>query len=325
MRRRQALAHLAAGALAGSGLPAGAQAFPSRPVKILVPYAAGGSPDIVARVIAQYLPASLGHPVLVDNLPGSSGIAAIESVKNQPADGHTLLVADAGHWAVNRFMKLKLPYNFQKDLEPISVISTSALFLTVHESFPGTNLQEVVAAIKAKPGFYTYGSSGIGSLHHLTMEAFKAGLGLDILHVPYKGTAQSVPALAGGQVSMAVAVYNSVAPFAKIGKVRIIAANTREPSALLPQFPSMADAGLKDFHFPGENALFAPAGTPRAEIDKLAAAVARVLAMPEAVSRLHAAGVEPPLTATPAALAETIRRDIQRYGQVVKLAAIQPE
>ena len=324
MQRRQVLGQLAA-VLAMTGIDARAQAYPSKPVKIVVPYAAGGSPDTVARIVAQYLPAHLGQPVLVDNLPGSSGIAAIENVKNQPADGHALLVADAGHWAINRYTKLKLPYNFQKDLEPISIVSTSALFLTAHESFPANNLKELVAAVKAKPGFYTYGSSGVGSVHHLTMEAFKAGLGLDILHVPFKGTAQSVPALAGGQVSMAVAVYNSVAAFARTGRLKIIAANTREPSALLPQYPPMADAGLKDFHFPGENALFAPAGTPRPVLDKLVAALAKVLAMPEVVSKLHSAGVEPPGNLTPAFLADTIARDIQRYGQVVKVAAIQPE
>jgi tripartite-type tricarboxylate transporter receptor subunit TctC len=235
------------------------------------------------------------------------------------------LMADAGHWAVNRVTKLKLPHNFQKDLEPVAIASTSSLFLTVHESFPAGNLKELVAAVKAKPGFYSYGSSGIGSLHHLSMEAFKAGLGLDILHVPYKGTGQSVPALAAGQVSMAIAAYNSVGAFAKAGKVKIIAANTREPSSLLPQYPSMGAAGIKDFDFPGENALFVPDGTPKAVIDKLAAAVARVLAMPDALAKLHAAGVEAPRTITPAALAETIQRDIPRYAQAVKVAGIQPE
>jgi tripartite-type tricarboxylate transporter receptor subunit TctC len=325
MKRRQVLGRLAAAALAGSGVTARAQAFPSKPVKIVVPYAAGGSPDTVARIVSQQLGAVLGQPVVVDNMPGSSGIAAIEYVRNQPADGHTLLMADAGHWAVNPVVKLKLPYNFQKDLAPIAFASTSSLFLAVHESFPGNNLRELVAAVKAKPGFYTYGSSGIGSIHHLTMEAFKAGLGLDILHVPYKGTAQSVPALVGGQVSMTVAVYNSLAQFAKAGKVKIIAANTREPSSLLPQFPSMGEAGLRDFHFPGDNALFATAGTPKPVIDKIVASLQKVLATPDTVARLNAAGVEPPKTITPAALAETIRSDIPRYGQAVKVAGIQPE
>ena len=325
MKRRQVLGQFAAVAIAGMATHANGQNFPSKPIKIIVPYAAGGSPDIVARIVSQFLLGVLGQPVVVENQPGSSGIAAIENVRNLAADGHTLLMADAGHWAVNRVTKLKLPYNFQKDMEPITIASTSSLFLTVHESFPGSNLREVVAAIKAKPGTYSYGSSGVGSLHHLTMEAFKAGLGLDILHIPYKGTGQSVPALASGQVLLAVAAYNSVAAFAKAGRVKIIAANTREPSSLLPQFPSMGDAGIRDFDFPGENALFAVAGTPKPVIDKLAAAVAKVLAMPEVIAKLHAAGVEPPKTPTPAALAETIQRDIPRYAQVVKAAGIKPE
>lgn len=325
MKRRQVLSRFAVAALAAAGAAVHAQDFPAKPLRIIVPYAAGGSPDIVARIVAQQLGIVVGQPVLVENIPGSSGIAAIEIVRNGAADGHTLLMADAGHWAINRVTKAKLPHNFQKELAPVSIASTSALFLAVHESFPASNLREWVAAVKLKPGAYTYGSSGVGSVHHLTMEAFKHGLGLDILHVPYKGTGQSVPALVSGQVNMAVAAYNSIGGFARDGRVRIIAGNTRERMALLPQFPPMGDAGLKDFHFPGENALFVSAGTPKPVIDKLAAAVARVLAMPDTVSKLQAAGVEPPRQPGPAALAETIQRDIPRYELAVRNAGIQPE
>lgn len=325
MKRRVLLNRLGAAWAAMACAPVMAQDFPVRALRIVVPYAAGGSPDIVTRITAQQLSTILGQPVVIDNLSGSSGIAAIETVKNAAPDGYTLLVADAGHWAVNRLTRKKLPYDAQKDLQPIGVLSTSSLFLTVHELFPATNLQELVAAVKAKPGVYTYGSSGIGSLHNLTMEAFKAGLGLDILHVPYKGTGQSVPALAGGQVSMAVAAYNSVAGFSKVGKVRILAANTRERSRILPQYPPMGDAGLKDFDFPGEIALFAPAGTPKAVVERLSAAVNKAISMPDTVARFAAAGVEPPLKSSPAALAEIIQRDMPKYAQAVKVSGIQPE
>lgn len=325
MQRRQVLGRFVVATLGAAGGTVRAQNFPAKPLRIIVPYAAGGSPDAVARILAQQLGSLLGQPVMVENLPGSSGIAAIEIVRNGAADGHTLLMADAAHWAVNRVTKAKLPHNFQKEMAPVSLASTSALFLAVHESFPASNLRELVAAVKARPGTYTYGSSGVGSLHHLTMEAFKQGLGLDILHVPYRGTGQSVPALVGGQVHMAIAAYNSIAGFAKEGRVKIIAGNTRERMALLAQFPPMGDAGLKDFHFPGENALFVPSGTPKPVIDKLAAAVARVLAMPDIVARLNAAGVEPPRQPGPAALTETIQRDIPRYESVVRNAGIQPE
>lgn len=325
MKRRVLSIWLGAAWLTMSVAPAMAQDFPAKALRIVVPYAAGGSPDTVTRITAQQLSIILGQPVLIDNLSGSSGIAAIETVKNAAPDGYTLLVADAAHWAVNRLTRKKLPYDAQKDLQPIGVLSTSSLFLTVHELFPATTLQELVAAVKAKPGFYTYGSSGIGSLHNLTMEAFKAGLGLDILHVPYKGTGQSVPALAAGQVSMAVAAYNSVAGFAKVGKVRILAANTRARSPILPQYPPMGDAGLKDFDFPGEIALFAPAGTPKAVVERLSAAVNKAISMPDTVARFAAAGVEPPLKSSPAALAETIQRDLPKYTQAVKVSGIQPE
>lgn len=326
MKRREVIGHFfGAAATASLAFPALAQDYPARPIKIVVPYAAGGSPDIVARFVAQALTGAIAQPVVVENLPGSSGIAAIEQVKKAAPDGYTLIVLDAAHWAVNRFTKKQLPYNLERELTPVSVLSSSSLFLSVHESFPATNLAQLVTAVKAKPGFYTYGSSGVGSLHHLTMEAFKAGLGLDILHVPYKGTGQSVPALAGGQVSMAVAAYNSVGPFEKAGRVRVLAANTRVRAGILPQYPPMGDAGLRDFHFPGENALFAPAGTPKPVIDKLVAELQRVLRQPEMVARLNGAGVEPPAVITPAALQETIQRDIPRYEAAVKAARVEPE
>jgi tripartite-type tricarboxylate transporter receptor subunit TctC len=325
MQRRQVLSHFAVAALGAAVAPVHAQSYPTKPIRIIVPYAAGGSPDTVARILSSQMGALLGQPVVVENLPGSSGIAAIETVRNGASDGHTLLSADAGHWAINRVTKAKLPHDFQKDLAPVSIASHSALFLAVHESFPATNLRELVAAIKAKPGAYTYGSSGVGSLHHLTMEAFKNELGLDILHVPYRGTGQSVPALVGGQVHMAVAAHNSIAGFAKEGRIRIIAGNTRERMATLPQYPPMGDAGLKDFHFPGENALFVPAGTPKPVIDKLADAVAKVLAMPDIVVKLNGAGVEPPKLTGPVALAEAIQRDIRRYETVVRDAGLKPE
>jgi len=325
MKRRQVLGGFAATALGAVSPSAFAQNFPIKPIRIIVPYAAGGSPDTVARILVQPLGALLGQPVMVENMPGSSGIAAIETVRNGPDDGHTLLMADAGHWAINRMTKAKLPHNFQKDMAPVSIASTSALFLTVHQSFPASNLREFVAAVKAKPGTYTYGSSGIGSLHHLTMEAFKAGLGLDILHVPYKGTGQSVPALVGGQVNMAVAAFNSIDGFAKDGRLKVLAGNARDRMAILPQYPPMGDAGLTDFHFPGENAVFAPAGTPKVVIDKVAAALAKVLTMPDIIAKLNTAGVEPPRQTGPSALSETIQRDIPRYEAVVRTAGIKPE
>ena len=325
MKRRHVLSQFAVAALFAAGATVQAQNFPTKPLRIIVPYAAGGSPDTVARILAPQLGVILGQPVVVENLPGSSGIAAIETVRNGANDGHTLLMADAGHWAINRVTKIKLPHDFQKDMAPVSIASVSALFLTVHESFPASNLRELVAAIKAKPGVYTYGSSGIGSLHHLTMEAFKHELGLDILHVPYRGTGQSVPALVGGQVNMAVAAYNSIAGFAKEGRVKNIAGNTRERMATLAQYPPMGDAGLTNFHFPGENALFVLSGTPKSVIDKLAAAVAKVVAMPDTIVRLNAAGVEPPSQPGPAALTEAIQRDIPRYESVVRIAGLKPE
>jgi tripartite-type tricarboxylate transporter receptor subunit TctC len=299
---------------------ASAQNFPTRPIKIIVPYAAGGSSDIVGRIAAQHMGALLGQPIVVENIGGSGGIAAIETLMRSPADGYTLLVADAGHWAINPALQRKLPYDAVKDLAPVGMITTSALYLIVHESVPANTLQELVTLVKANPSKYTYGSSGIGSVHHLSMEAFKAGLGLDILHVPYKGTAQSVPAVVGGQVSMTLSAGTSVAGFIKAGKVKMLAANTEKRSSLNPTIPSIGEAGIENFNYPGELALVAPAGTPRAVIDKLSGALAKAVQIPEAAARFKAIGVEPGASQTPEKLSETIRADISKYARAVKIS-----
>lgn len=296
-----------------------AQEFPSKPLRLLVPYSPGGSADVVGRVAAQQMAALLGQPFVVENRTGAGGIPGVQSLVSAPPDGYTLLVADAGHWAANPALYAKLPYNPQRDFVPVGMITTSSLFLVVHESVPAKNLQELVALAKASPGKLNYGSSGSGSVHHLTMEVFKNALGLDIVHVPYKGTGQSVPALLGGQVSMAIAALTSVASHVKQGKVRVVGANTKKRSPLAPDVPPMADAGVPDLDFPGELGLVAPAGTPSPVIDKLSAALAKAVQHPDAVARFTAIGVEP-VGNTPTQLAETIRADIPKYARAVKIS-----
>lgn len=301
------------------------QEFPSRPVKIIVPYAPGGAADVVARVIALPMGETLGQQFIAENRPGGGGIPGVEALLTAAPDGHTLILSDAGKWAVNPALYAKLPYDPLRDFAPVGSATLVTLFIVAHESVPVKNLRELIALVKSKPGSFNYASSGTGTVHHLTMEAFKAALGLDIVHVPYKGTGQSIPALLGGQVSMAVAGLTSITAHVKSGKVRVLAANTRKRSAFAPDVPTVEEHGVPDFDFGGEQALLVRAGTPRPYIDKLAAALRQAVRRPEVVQRFTAIGVEAVTDSTPERVAATIRADIERYARAVKASGAKAE
>ena len=304
--------------------PAFAQDYPVRPIKLLVPYAPGGAADVVARTTALPMGEIVGQQFVVENRAGAGGITGMEALAKSPADGYTIGIADAGQWAVNAVLYPKIPYDALRDYAPIGIVATLSLFLVVHESVPANTLQELVTLVKGKPGFYNYGSSGTGTVHHLTMETFKSALGLDIIHVPYKGTGQSVPALLGGQVAMTISALPSIATYVKSGKVKVLGANTKNRSPFAPEIPAIAELGLPDFDFPGELGLLAPAGTPRQHIEKLAAALAQGVKRPEAMQRLTTLGMEP-VGSGPQQLAERMRADIQRYGRAVKISGAKVE
>ncbi len=303
-----------------------AQDYPSRAVKIIVPYAPGGQADSAVRIVANALTQQLGQPFVVENIGGSSGISAIQTAIKAAPDGYTLVYSDAGHWAINPALYTsRLPYDTLRDLLPIGLFGNSALFLVAPASLPANNLQELIALVKAKPDFYSYASSGIGSPHHLTMEDFKAALGLKILHVPYKGTGQSVPAIVAGQVSMGIAALTSVAGFVKDGRIKLIAVNSRKPSSFAPNVPPMADAGVADFDHLGGLGLLAPLGTPRSVIDKLSAAITKAVAAPDTVNRFATIGLEPVGNSSPERMAEFIREDKPKYARIVKVSGATAE
>ena len=303
-----------------------AQEYPSRPVKIIVPYAAGGQADSGVRVIANSLTQQLGQPFVIENISGSSGIAAMQAAMKAPADGYTLVYSDAGQWAINPALySTKLPYDTLRDLVPVGLFGYSALFLVAPAAFPANTLPELIALVKAKPDFYTYASSGVGSPHHLAMEDFKAALGLKILHVPYKGSSQSVPAILGGQVSMGIAALTSVAGFVKDGKIKLIAVNSKQRSAFAPNVPPMADAGVPDFDHLGGLGILTPKGIPRPIVDKLSAAIAKAVALPDTVSRFATIGLEPAASSTPERMDELIRADKVKFARIVKVSGATPE
>ena len=305
---------------------ASAQDYPNRAVKIILPVSPGGQPDVSVRVLANQFSQQFGQPFLVENVPGASGANAISALLKAPADGYTLAYGDAGFWAINVALNPKMAFDPQRDLVPIGLFGeTTGLFLCVTDSVPANSLQELIALVKAKPGTFSYASVGIGSIHHLIMEDFRASLGLNILHVPYKSSGQSVPALVGGQVSMALASLAVVSPFARDGKLKILGVSTLKRASLAPNVPTIAEIAIPDFDHGGGLGLVARAGTPQVVIDRISAAIAKAVALPEVVSRFATVGLEPIRDNSPARQAERMREDRIKYTRVAKLSGASAE
>jgi tripartite-type tricarboxylate transporter receptor subunit TctC len=299
--------------------PAAAQGFPAKPVKFIVPFSPGGLSDTVARLLAQELSPLWGQQVLVDNRPGASGIIASELVAKAPADGYTLLFADPQHLAINPAMNAKLPYDPIRDFAPVTLAAYGPLFLVAYSGVEVNSLADLIRLAKAKPGQLNYGSAGSGSIHHLTMESFKAALGLDIVHVPYKGAAQAVPALVSGQVALTISALPSLAPHVKAGKAKILAVSSAKRSPLAPEVPTIAELAVPGFDFAGQIGIVAPAGTPREVIAKLNADIAAVLKQPAFVTRMAGLGIDP-VGNSPEAFGAIIRADIDKYARAVKIS-----
>lgn len=301
-----------------------AQDWPAKPVRMVVPYAAGGLPDTMARVIGPRLGDALGQQIVVENRPGAGGISGSEQVAKSPADGYTLLVADVGQVAINPHLYAQLSYDPLKDFTAVSLLGTTALFLVAHPSVPVNNFAELVALVKANPGKFNYGSSGTGSIHHLATEVLKASLGLEIVHVPYKGTGQSVPALLGGQVALLYSALPSIESHVKAGKVKLLAVSTAKRSPEAPEVPAIAEMGVPGYDFGPEIGVLAPAGTPAAVVQKLSAEIAKSLKYPETLQRFRQLGIEA-VGSTPEAYAAAIRAAYENYGRAVKLSGAKAE
>ena len=291
--------------------------YPARPIKIVVPYAAGGLPDTMTRAVTPKLGEALGQAVVVENMGGAGGISGVTEVARSQTDGYTLLVADVGQIAINPHLFAKLPYDPMKDLAPVSLIGTSPLYLVAHPSVPASTLQELVAYAKAHPGKLNYGSSGIGSIHHLATEALKAGFGIDLVHVPYKGTGQSVPALLGGQVALLYSALPSIAGHLKDRKVKILAISSANRSRQTPEVPTVAESGIPGYDFVAEIGLLAPAGTPREIIERLAREMAKVVKQPDVVQRFTQLGIDA-VGSTPDAYGRQNKADFDKYAGLVK-------
>ena len=314
---------LAAVTLSSLSQPVLAQAYPNRSIRFVVPYSAGGLPDTVARVFAQRLGERLGQPVVVDNKPGANGVVAAQAMATAPKDGYTFLVTDGSMFSINPSIYKSISYDYKRDFVPVSLAARAPLYLAVHPKVPANNLRELVALIKSKPGTMSYGSSGIGSTHHLSMEAMKSALALDITHVPFKGTGQSVPALIGGQVDMLFSALPSLSGFVKSGQVRLIANNAAKRSAQEPNVPTVAEM-IPGFDFAPIVGVLASTGTPQAAIDRISAEMAQVAKMPEVIQVLSNAGIEA-IGGNAAEYGRAINDENERLSKAVAAAGIKSE
>lgn len=323
-RRKVLLAGLMVAGTLAAPLVAHAQgAYPSKPIKFVVPYSPGGLPDTVARIFAQRLGEKLGQSVVVDNRPGANGVVAAQALATAPKDGYTFLVTDGSMFSINPAIYKNLGYDYKRDFVPVSLAARAPLYLAVNPKVPVNTFQEFIALAKAKPGTLNYGSSGIGSTHHLTMEALKASLGLQITHVPFKGTGQSVPALIGGQVEVLFSALPSLSGFVKSGQVKLLANNAAQRSAQEPNVPTIAEM-IPGFDFAPIVGVLAATGTPSSAIDRIAAEMALIAKMPEVIQTLNNAGIDP-IGSNPADYGKAIVGENERLAKAIAAAGIKPE
>jgi tripartite-type tricarboxylate transporter receptor subunit TctC len=297
--------------------------YPTKPIRLMVGYAPGGLPDTVARIMGRRLSERLGQPVVVENRPGANGMVAIQAMLASPPDGHTLLIADGSWSSVLPSLYKKLPFNPAKDIVPVSLMANSPLFLAANANVPANSLKEYIALAKSKPGRMNYGSSGIGSTHHLTMEAMKERLGLFIVHIPFRGTGQSVPALVGNQVEVLFSALPSLAGFVKSGQVKLLATNGAKRSPQAPDVPAIAEV-IPGFDFAVVIGMLAHSATPPAIIQRLSNEVAQVAKMPDVVQSLATAGIES-VGGSAAEYAKVINAENARYKTAIERAGLKPE
>ncbi|MDO9093650.1 MAG: tripartite tricarboxylate transporter substrate binding protein [Rubrivivax sp.] len=310
-------AALSAAMLAALPPSAGAQAYPDKPIRLIVPYPAGGGSDVMARAIAEKLTTALAVQIVVENRVGAGGNIAASVAAKAPADGYTLFFGAAGPLAVNPALYEKLPFDPVKDFMPIGLVGKMPLFLTVPVSLPVQSLKELIELAKARPGQLNYASSGIGGTTHLAMEVLKSQTGAGITHVPYKGTAAGVADMLGGSIQAIFDAWATTGPHVQAGKLRFLAVSTAGRSALEPQLPTVAESGFPGFDLYVWYGLMAPAGTPPEVIAKLSSETAKVMAQADLKERFARLGMEP-MTSTPEQFATHLRAETAKWAKIVR-------
>ena len=316
-KTRPVIATIIAGVAAGSA--AFAQDYPTKPVRLVVGFTAGGISDVLARAIGAKLSAGLGQQVVVDNRAGAGTTIASDIVAKAPADGYTLFMQDITTHAINATLYKKLPYDTVKDFTPVSLVASSPLLLLVHPSLPVKSVKELIALAKSKPGQIVYASSGNGTILHLAAETMKSMAGIDMVHVPYKGSSQAVQGLLGGEVAVSFSTMPPALPQVKSGRLRALGVTTPKRNAAAPDVPTIDEAGLKGFDIVLYSGVLGPAKQTPAIVAKLNSELARVVNSPEVKTTYASLGVDP-LTDTPEHFAAHILSDIEKLGKAVRAA-----
>jgi tripartite-type tricarboxylate transporter receptor subunit TctC len=300
---------------------AGAQAedpYPSKPVHMIIPFAAGGPTDIVGRIMGARMGELLGQQFIVENRTGAGGNIGADVVSKSAADGYTLLMATVSTHAINPGLYKHMPYDPIRDFAPVGRVGVTPTLLGVTNSLPATDLKSLIALIKASPGKYTFGSSGVGSILHLCGEEFRSMAGgLSMVHVPYRGSAPMDTDLVGGQISMAFDAVPTAMPLAKAGSIRAIGAGMKTRMKGMPDLPTLDELGLKGFECYTWNVIMAPAGTPQPAVDKLNKAINEALADPKVINALVVAGVEPTPASTPQQAADFVKTELAKWAPII--------
>ncbi len=300
-----------------------AQPYPQRPIRLVVPYSAGGSTDTVARIVGQRLSERLGQQVVVDNRTGAGTLIATGIVAQAAPDGYTLLMATPP-LAINPTLYRKVPYVLERDFAAVTNIAASSNLLVVHPSLPANSVGELIALLKANPGKYNYGSSGIGGASHLATALFTSMAGVDAVHVPYKGGAPAVADLVAGRINFMMANLTTAQPHIRAGRLRALGVGTKQRTPLFPGMPTLAEAGVPGYEANNWNGMVVPRGTPRAVTGRLYQEVVAVLREPAVAERLTRAGLDP-IGDTPAEFSKYLKAEADKWEKVVKSAGIKAE
>jgi tripartite-type tricarboxylate transporter receptor subunit TctC len=297
--------------------PAAAQSYPERPIRLIVPFPAGGTVDAIARTLARELAEALRQPVVVENRAGGAGSIGSEAVAKATPDGYTLLMGTASTHGTNPAVQKSLPYDPVKDFTPVALVATTPYILVVNPSVPAATTAELLALVRARPGKLNYGSYGNGSSNHLATELFRSITGADIVHVPYKGGAPAMTDLLAGQVQLMFEVFTTSSPHLRSGKLKLLGVGTVRRSALAPDTPTLAEAGVVGFEASTFFGVFAPAGTPRPIIERLNGEINRALGAADVKERLSAAGADPG-GGTPEQLGQLVAAEVAKWTRLVR-------
>ena len=300
-----------------------AQQYPSKPVRVIVPFGAGGPADIYARYLAQRLQEPMAQSFVVDDRPGAGSIIGTDLVAKSPPDGYTLLLMSNTH-TVNESLVPKKPFALMKDFVPIAPINYSDLVLVVHPSVPAKSIKELIALAKAKPNGLNYASSGTGTPYHMAGELFKSMAGVQIVHIPHKGSGEARTSVMSGQVEIMLDAITTMAPMARAGRVRALGTTGAKRSTVLPDVPTISEAGVKDYEATIWLGIMAPAGTPKPIVDRLNAEIGKIVARPDVKKAWNEQGAEP-MAMTPAEFEKFLNADIAKWAHVVKVAGVKPD